>query len=177
MDSMEQSIKAYIRARKRLDSACEAYIKTCKAVGQSTVVLSETDEVFTALNEALFWGISLYERKYECADDFMSAVKYVSNTIKHQIHAFQIYSFCHPGIAVSVEVDDSLNEPVIQAVSIEPALVFGKLDDVPARQKGNRQRNQYIQLLQEKPILEVMIRFDTVLQESYPSDLWVNRQI
>ena len=79
MDNIELSIKAYMQARKRLQHGYEKYIMLCKNAGPNTVMLLESVEPFAALNEAIYWGISLYERKIKHPDDFMSGIKYISN--------------------------------------------------------------------------------------------------
>ena len=93
MDNIELSIKAYMQARKRLQHGYEKYIMLCKNAGPNTVMLLESVEPFAALNEAIYWGISLYERKIKHPDDFMSGIKYISNTMKHCEKGFPVFSF------------------------------------------------------------------------------------
>ena len=93
MNSIQLSIQAYVQARKRFKLGYENYIALCMDAGPNTVVLSEDVEPFAALNESIFWGISLYERKCKKDSDFISGIKYICNTMKHCDEIFQIYSF------------------------------------------------------------------------------------
>lgn len=173
MNNGELSIKAYIQARKRLQYGYEKYIIRCKNAGPSTVILLESVEPFAALNEAIFWGISLYERQIKLPDDFMSGIKYISNTMKHCEKGFPVFSFCHPAAKISVKAYDTPNGPVIEDALIEPDLIFGDLNTVPkGRIRGkNLQREKYMQNIQGKSIPEIMNELDKLLMELYPQYL------
>jgi len=174
MDNIELSIKAYIQARKRLQHSYEKYITLCKNAGPCTVILLEDVEPFAALNEAFFWGISLYERKIKRPDDFISGIKYISNTMKHCEKGFPVFSFCQPAAKISFKAYDTPSGPVIEDVFSEPDLAFGELNEVPeGRNKNtNWQREKYIQNIQGKSIPEIMNRLDKLLMELYPKYIW-----
>lgn len=173
MDNIELSIKAYIQARKRLQQGYEKYITLCKNE-RNTVILLEDVEPFAALNEAIFWGISLYERQIKCPDDFILGIKYISNTMKHCEKGFPVFSFCHPAVKISVKAYDTPSGPVIEDAFLEPDLTFGNLNEVPkGRGKNpNGQREKYIQNIQGKSIPEIMNKLDTLLMELYPKYTW-----
>lgn len=174
MDNIELSIKAYIQARKRLQHDCERYITLHRNVEPNIAVLHEDVVPFAALNEAIFWGISLYERQIKHPDDFMSGIKYISNIMKHCEKGFPVFSFCHPAVKVSGKVHETPSGPVIDEVSLEPSLIFGDLNAVPkggARGK-NPQQEKYIQNIQGKSIPEIMDKLDKLLMELYPQYPW-----
>ncbi len=168
MDNIELSIKAYMQARKRLQHGYEKYIMLCKNAGPNTVMLLESVEPFAALNEAIYWGISLYERKIKHPDDFMSGIKYISNTMKHCEKGFPVFSFCPPAVKISVKAYDAPNGPVIEDAFLEPDLIFGNLDEVPKGRGKNPQREKYIQNIQGKSIPDIMNKLDQLLMELYP---------
>ena len=174
MDNIELSIKAYIQARKRLQHGYEKYIKICKNAGPNTVILLDNVEPFAALNEAIFWGISLYERQIKHPDDFMLGIKYISNTMKHCEKGFPVFSFCHPAVKVSVKAYETPSGPVIEDAFLEPDLAFGNLDEVPKDRSKNRnwQRETYIQNIQGKSIPEIMDKLDKLLMALYPQYTW-----
>lgn len=177
MDNIELSIKAYIQARKRLQCGYEKYIMRCRNAGPSTVILLESVEPFAALNEAIFWGISLYERQIKRPDDFMSGIKYISNMMKHCEKGFPIFSFCHPAAKISVKAYDTPKGPVIEDALIEPDLTFGNLNEVPKGRGRNPQRETYIQNIQGKSIPDIMNKLDKLLMELYPQYLWETTHI
>lgn len=164
------SIQLSIQVRKRLKLGYKNCIALCTDAGPNTAVPSEDVEPFAALNEPIFWSISLYERNCKKDCDFISGIKYICNTMKHCDEIFQICSFCHSRINRSVKVDDAPIGPIFREVDIKPNLLFGKIEDIPIYNKN--QREQYIQLIQRKPIPEIMDELDRLLTELYPSDLW-----
>lgn len=172
MDNIELSIKAYIQARKRLQHGYEKYIKICKNAGPSTVILLDNVEPFAALNEAIFWGISLYERQIKHPDDFMSGIKYISNTMKHCEKGFPVFSFCPPAVKISVKAYDTPSGPVIEDAFLEPDLIFGNLDGVPKGRGKNPQREKYMQNIQGESIPEIMDKLDKLLMALYPNYAW-----
>lgn len=172
MDNIELSIRAYIQARKRLQHSYEKYIKICKNAGPNKVILLNDVEPFAALNEAIFWGISLYERHIKQPDDFMSGIKYISNTMKHCAKGFPVFSFCPSAVTLSAKVYDTPSGPIIEDVSLEPDLTFGNLDGVPEGRGKNPQREKYIQNIQGKSISKIMYKLDKLLMELYPQYTW-----
>ena len=172
MDSIKLSINAYIQARKWLIAGYDNYIALCAKEGPQTVILSEDVEPFAALNETIFWGISLYERKNKVADDFMSGIKFIFNTMKHCDTSFQVYSICHPGIKISIKVHEGPDGPAFTDASIKPDLIFGEIEDIPIYKKNKNQRDKYIQLIQGKSIPDIMTKLDEVLMRLFPSELW-----
>ena len=172
MDNIELSIKAYIQALKRLQCGYDKYIIRCKNAEPSTVIFLESVEPFAALNEAIFWGILLYERKIKSPGDFMSDIKYISNIMKHCEKGFPVFSFCHPAAKISVKAYDTPNGPVIEDAFIEADLAFGNLDKVPKGRGKNSQREKYRQNVQGKSIPEIMDKLDKLLMELYPQYPW-----
>ena len=172
MDNIELSIKAYMQARKRLQHSYEKLITLCKNSGSNTVILFDNVEPFASLNETIFWGISLYERQIKRPDDFMSGIKYVSNTMKHCEKDFPIFSFCCPAAKIWVKAYDSPSGPVIEDAGIEPDITFGDLSKVPKGRGKNLQREKYVQNIQGKAVPEVMIELDKLLMDLYPQYTW-----
>lgn len=170
MDNIELSIKAYIRARKRVDDGCEAYISICKDEGQNTIVLSEDIEPFASIRESISWAVSLYEKvdkseKHEDSICFMSGVKFIDNIMKHNMEVFFLYSFCRPGIHISVKVEENDTGPLIEDIEMEPLLLFGEAENIKGRWKT--QRENYSNKIQGKPVKTIMDELDKILRTFY----------
>lgn len=157
MNSIELAILAYIQARKRFDAGYKKYIALCESKGNNSVVLSHDIEPFVAMNEALFWAFSLYEKqdikaKIKTLNNetigMMSGLKYIINVMKHCNDVFSLFSFSHPAFEISVKVED-INVPVIHDVSIKPSLSFGVLnDDFEKDRINSKRRLDYVNWLQ-----------------------------
>ena len=137
------------------------------------VILLNNIEPFAAISEAFFWAISLYDKIDKSLIDkntigLMSGIKYVNNVMKHCDEVFALYSFCHPGICISVKVDDGEDGPIIQTVNIDSTLVFGKIEDIPVKPVNKNQRKNYVTWLQEKSIPVILKSLDNVLVNLYP---------
>lgn len=175
MDIIELSIKAYIQARKRVETGCEKYITECKKKGSNTILLTNDVEPFAALIEALFWAISLIERKNDISLNqeqigLISGLRYIINIMKHCTEVFPVYSLHRPGIKISAVVEDNPDRPKIKDVTMEPTLVFGKIEDISANQGHSNQRENYIKCIQEKSVQDIMKKLDAMLKTLYPSD-------
>jgi hypothetical protein len=124
------------------------------------------------LNEAIFWGIALYERKNDKLDGFTSGIKYVNNVAKHEKQIFTVSSFCSPGLEITAKVNDSPSGPIIENVNITPSLLFGEIEDLTEDKKTRQRRIDYNNCIKGKSIPETIERLDTILMTMYPCDLW-----
>jgi hypothetical protein len=170
INNIELSIKAYIQARKRVNEGYDAYISQCNEHGKNTVVLSEDIEPFVSIREAISWAVSLYEKIPESAKDedvirFMSGIKFLDNRLKHNKGIFSLYTFCRPGIKISVAVDDNEETPIIREVSMEPTLVFGNAENI--FEGAECQLKNYLKEVQGKSIRIVMDKLDQIINKFY----------
>lgn len=171
MKSTDLAVKAYMQARKRMDDGYNRYIESCKKAGKNTVILYNDIEPFASLNETLFWAMSLYDmvkNNKEIRSDirkFMSGLRFIINTMKHSVNVFDSYSFSHPGIYLSVKIDDTATGPVFEDVHLEPILIFSDFDGSNVPNNNRNQLRCYRNLIKGKSIPQTMHILDSYMQE------------
>lgn len=172
INNIDLGINSYNKAKERFFIEHDAYIKLCKDEGENTVVLSENTEAFAALREIITWAVFLYDRVEKgivSEDDksFMSGIKYIDNVLKHEKSVFELYSVQCPGVKIIIDAVDGENGPDINSIEIEPQLVWGGLDNIPAKSKYIKQRENYFNYVKESGLLESINKMDMIINKYY----------
>lgn len=157
--------------------ACMRYIgeqvlynqKNVNATKENTILVTpkEGDEIFAALTEVVSWVVKLYDRMTvdsvtQSEKKFMSGIKYIDNTLKHEKSEFSIYDFIKIGSKHEIKkVGNSLN------VSMRIVFTFSDVSQIPVDEKWKNQRDNYMNNIMDKDTNDIIVEAERILKKEY----------
>lgn len=170
MEFIDASILAYKKACVRfINEYARFNNENRKKTGEYSILATpkDGDEIFISLCEVFSWTTKLYDRMDKNNLDsnekgFMSGVKFVDNTLKHEKTGFQISDFIKTAIMHTIE-----KRKKNISCGMRFVFTFTDIPHIPMNPNWKSQRDNYLSFLNEKDVTDVLIEAEKILKKYY----------